>query len=127
MSAIAIESSLQEKRLFPPPIALSQTAFVQSLEDYHRLHDRAVADPEDFWGKLAETELHWFQKWDRVLDWQPPFARWFVGGKLNVSDNCLDRHLTTERRDKPALMWEEVTGDLSTLEDRSVLDQLRGT
>jgi acetyl-CoA synthetase len=115
MSTIAIESSLQEERLFPPPIALSQTAFVQSLEDYHRLHDRAVADPEDFWGKLAETELHWFRKWDRVLDWQPPFARWFVGGKLNVSDNCLDRHLTTERRDKPALIWEGEPGDTRIL------------
>jgi acetyl-CoA synthetase len=115
MSTIAIESSLQEERLFSPPTAIAQTAFVQSLEEYQRLHDRAVADPEEFWGKLAETELHWFRKWDQVLDWQPPFAQWFVGGKLNVSYNCLDRHLKTEKQDKPALIWEGEPGDTRTL------------
>lgn len=63
---------------------------------------------------MAEKELHWFRKWDKVLDWQPPFAQWFVGGKLNISDNCLDRHLTTEKRDKTALIWEGEPGEVRT-------------
>lgn len=110
-----IESTLQEKRLFHPPAEFSQLAQIKSLEEYQRLYDRAKADPEKFWATLAEQELHWFQKWDTVLDWQPPFAQWFGGGKLNISYNCLDRHLTTWRRNKAALIWEGEPGDSRTL------------
>ncbi|MGK7917790.1 MAG: acetate--CoA ligase [Prochloraceae cyanobacterium] len=114
MSQPTIESVLKEERLFPPPAEFSQKAHIKSMEEYKQLYDKAKADPEKFWAELAEQELHWFQKWDKVLDWQPPFAKWFVGGKLNISYNCLDRHLTTERRDQPALIWEGEPGDSRT-------------
>ena len=115
MPESTIESVLQEKRLFQPPAEFSQTAHIQSLEEYQRLYDKAKADPLKFWAELAEQELHWFQKWDTVLDWQPPFAKWFVGGKTNIAYNCLDRHLTTWRRNKAALIWEGEPGDSRTL------------
>ena len=115
MSQPTIESILQENRLFPPPAEFSRNAHIKSLDDYHRLCDQAKADPAQFWANLAETELSWFQKWDTVLDWQPPFAKWFVNGKLNIAYNCLDRHLTTWRRNKAALIWEGEPGDTRTL------------
>ncbi|MBD2503004.1 acetate--CoA ligase [Anabaena azotica] len=115
MSQPTIESILQEKRLFHPSREFSQNAQIKSLEDYQKLYDRAKADPQKFWAELAETELHWFQKWDKILDWQPPFAKWFVGGKINISYNCLDRHLTTWRKNKAALIWEGEPGDSRTL------------
>jgi acetyl-CoA synthetase len=100
MASPTIESVLHEQRLFQPPTELAE---------------KAAADPAAFWAELAEQELHWFKKWDQVLDWQPPFAKWFVGGKLNISYNCLDRHLTTWRRNKAALIWEGEPGDSRTL------------
>ncbi len=115
MSESNIKSILQEKRLFPPTAAFSQNAQIKSLEEYQQLCDRAKSDPQKFWAELAEQELHWFQKWDTVLDWQPPFAKWFVGGKTNISYNCLDRHLTTWRKNKAALIWEGEPGDSRTL------------
>jgi acetyl-CoA synthetase len=115
MSQATIESILQEKRLFHPPAEFSQNAHIKSLEEYQKLYDRAKADPQKFWAELAEQELHWFQKWDTILDWQPPFAKWFVGGKTNISYNCLDRHLTTWRKNKAALIWEGEPGDSRTL------------
>lgn len=115
MSQPAIESILQESRLFHPPADFAKTAHIGSLANYEQLYARAAADPEKFWGELAEQELHWFEKWHTVLDWQPPFAKWFVGGKTNISYNCLDRHLTTWRRNKAALIWEGEPGDSRTL------------
>lgn len=115
MSETNIESVLQEKRLFNPPAAFAQQAHIQSREHYQRLYDLAKADPEKFWADLAEQELDWFQPWDKVLDWQPPFAKWFEGGKINISYNCLDRHLQTWRRNKAALIWEGEPGDSRTL------------
>ncbi|MBW4672978.1 MAG: acetate--CoA ligase [Desmonostoc geniculatum HA4340-LM1] len=115
MSQPTIESILQENRLFHPSSEFSQNAQIKSLEDYKRLYDKAKADPQQFWADLATTELAWFQKWDTVLDWQPPFAKWFVGGKMNISYNCLDRHLTTWRKNKAALIWEGEPGDSRTL------------
>ncbi|MDY6785343.1 MAG: acetate--CoA ligase [Cyanobacteriota bacterium] len=115
MSESTIESILQEKRVFPPPAEFAQDAAIASLEDYQKLYDKAKADPQAFWAELAEQELHWFQKWDTVLDWQPPFSKWFVGGKINISYNCLDRHLTTPRKNKAALIWEGEPGDSRTL------------
>jgi acetyl-CoA synthetase len=110
-----IESILHETRLFQPPADFAQQAKVKSLAEYEQLYARAKADPENFWAELAQSELHWFQKWDTVLDWQPPFAQWFVNGKINISYNCLDRHLTTWRRNKAALIWEGEPGDSRTL------------
>lgn len=110
-----IESILHENRLFAPPTEFAENAQIKSIEEYKQLYDKAKADPQAFWAELAEKELHWFQKWDQVLDWQPPFAKWFVNGKINISYNCLDRHLTTWRRNKAALIWEGEPGDSRTL------------
>jgi acetyl-CoA synthetase len=115
MSQPTIESILQEKRLFHPSSEFSQNAHIKSMADYQRLYNTAKADPRQFWANLAATELEWFQKWDTVLDWKPPFAKWFVGGKINISYNCLDRHLTTWRKNKAALIWEGEPGDSRTL------------
>ncbi|MFM6192195.1 MAG: acetate--CoA ligase [Planktothrix sp.] len=115
MSQPTIESILQENRLFAPTPEFSQKAHIKSLEEYKQLYEKAKANPEAFWAELAETELHWFQKWDQVLDWQPPFVKWFVNGKINISYNCLDRHLTTWRKNKAALIWEGEPGDSRTL------------
>ena len=67
--------------------------------------------PEEFWGKFAGERLHWFSKWSQVLEWAPPFAKWFVGGKTNMAYNCVDRHLTTPRKNKAAIIWEGEPGD----------------
>ncbi|MDX2245062.1 MAG: acetate--CoA ligase, partial [Leptolyngbyaceae cyanobacterium bins.302] len=115
MSQPTIESILHEDRLFHPPAEFSQHAKIKSLAEYQQLYDKAKADPQAFWAELAATELHWLQTWDTVLDWQPPFVKWFVNGKINISYNCLDRHLTTWRRNKAALIWEGEPGDCRTL------------
>ncbi|MEG4799416.1 acetate--CoA ligase [Microcoleus sp. ARI1-B5] len=115
MSQDTIESILHEKRLFPPTAEFSEKAHVKSLEDYRALYEKAASDPQGFWAELATQELDWFQNWDTVLDWQPPFAKWFVNGKINISYNCLDRHLTTWRKNKAALIWEGEPGDSRTL------------
>ena len=87
---------------------------MKSFEEYERLYAEAAADPEAFWAKQAE-ELDWFKKWDKVLEWNEPFAKWFVGGKINISYNCLDRHLTTWRKNKAAFIWEGEPGEQRTL------------
>ncbi len=115
MSQPTIESILQEKRLFSPNPEFSQNAHIKSLQEYQHLYEKAKANPEQFWAELAEQELDWFAKWDQVLDWQPPFAKWFVNGKINISYNCLDRHLTTWRKNKAAIIWEGEPGDSRTL------------
>ena len=115
MSELTIESILQEKRLFQPPEKFVQTAQIKGIEQYKELYEKAKSNPEEFWAELAETELDWFQKWDKVLEWQPPFAKWFINGKINISYNCLDRHLTTWRRNKAALIWEGEPGDSRTI------------
>jgi acetyl-CoA synthetase len=109
-----IESLQQEERLFPPPPSFSEHAHVKSMSELERLRADATADPEGFWARMAE-ELHWFKRWDSVLQWEPPHAQWFVGGKINISYNCLDRHLSTWRRNKAALIWEGEPGDSRTL------------
>jgi acetyl-CoA synthetase len=109
-----IESLSQEERVFPPPESFSRTAHIKSMDELERLRAWASEDPASFWAHMAD-ELHWFKKWDEVLQWQPPHARWFSGGKLNISDNCLDRHLSTWRRNKAALIWEGEPGDGRTL------------
>jgi acetyl-CoA synthetase len=109
-----IQSTLQEKRLFDPPADFAAKAHIGSLAEYHRLCAEADRDPEAFWGSIAR-ELHWFEPWSKVLEWDAPWAKWFVGGKLNLSHNCLDRHLTTWRRNKAAIIWEGEPGDIRTL------------
>ncbi|MFM7530651.1 MAG: acetate--CoA ligase [Nodosilinea sp.] len=115
MATPTIESVLSENRLFTAPANFTEGCAIKSLADYQALAAKAKQDPEQFWADLASQELHWFKPWQRVLDWQPPFAQWFVGGQLNISYNCLDRHLTTWRRNKAALIWEGEPGDSRTL------------
>ncbi|MBN1587952.1 MAG: acetate--CoA ligase, partial [Pirellulales bacterium] len=109
-----IVNVMKEARLFPPPEEFAAKARIGSMEAYEKLYQEAAADPEAFWGKLAK-ELHWFKPFDKVLDWQEPFAKWFVGGQTNVSYNCLDAHLGTPREDKKALVWEGEPGDTRVL------------
>jgi acetyl-CoA synthetase len=101
-----IEALLQEDRRFPPPPEFVAQANIKDPKVY----DEAEKDFEGFWARWA-AELHWFKKWDKVLQWDPPFAQWFIGGKINLSYNCLDRHLGGPRRDKAALVWEGEPGD----------------
>ncbi len=115
MSDATIESVLQEQRLFDPPAEFSQQAYIHSRAEYDRLYEQAKADPQGFWAELAEQELDWFEKWHTVLNWQPPDVTWFDGGKINLAHNCLDRHLTTWRKNKAALIWEGEPGDSRTL------------
>jgi acetyl-CoA synthetase len=109
-----IESVLNEARLFQPPADFASKAEIGSFEEYEKLYARAEADPENFWAEQADA-LHWFRRWDKVLEWNEPFAKWFVGGRLNVAYNCLDRHLATWRRNKAAIIWEGETGEIKTI------------
>jgi acetyl-CoA synthetase len=105
-----IESVLREGRKFAPPAEFSQKAWIKGLPEYEALCRRAEQDPEGFWGECAR-ELAWSKPFGKVLDWQLPFAKWFIGGELNASYNCLDRHLAGPRRNKVALIWEGEPGD----------------
>ncbi len=109
-TAAEIDALLQEDRTFPPPDEFRRQAHVSD----RTLYQRAAADLEAFWAEQART-LDWIRPWDRVLEWNPPRAKWFVGGKLNVSANCLDRHIGTATRNKAALVWEGEPGDRRTL------------
>jgi acetyl-CoA synthetase len=105
-----ISDLLQEHRTFPPSDAFRAQANVRDAGIY----ERAERDPEGFWAGFA-AELEWMTPWTQVLDWQPPHAKWFVGGKLNVTANCVDRHVRSARRNKAALIWEGEPGDRRTL------------
>ncbi len=112
-----IESLLKEKRTFRPPAETARRAN-WSKREVQALRRLAAKSPERFWAQMARQHVSWFAPWKKVLDWKPPFAKWFVGGKLNVSYNCLDRHLEGEhawRRNKAALIWEGEPGDTRVL------------
>jgi acetyl-CoA synthetase len=106
-----IDTVMQEKRLFPPPKEFSARARIKSLDEYQKLWDRAAADPANFWAGLARDELHWFTPFVEPLLWKEPFARWFVGGKTNVSYNALDRNLAAGLGERTAILWEGEPGD----------------
>jgi acetyl-CoA synthetase len=105
MSERAILSTQQENRLFPPAPAFSAKAHVKSMDDYRARWKRSVEQPETFWSEVA-NELHWFKKWDRVLDWKVPDARWFVGASTNLAYNCLDRQIAAGNGNKTAIIFE---------------------
>jgi acetyl-CoA synthetase len=108
-----ITSMMEEKRVFPPSKEFSAKAQIKSLDEYKKLYKRSVDDPEGFWGEQAQN-LEWFKKWDKVLDYSfgdNIYIKWFQGGKINVTVNCLDRHLKTSRKDKVAIAWEGEPGD----------------
>jgi acetyl-CoA synthetase len=98
------QSILREERVFPPPPEFSARAHVKSEAEYEALYRRSLEDPEGFWATAA-GELEWFAPWDRVLEWEAPHAKWFVGGKLNLCDNCVDRHAKGARRNHTAILW----------------------
>jgi acetyl-CoA synthetase len=107
-----IESILKETRLFPPPEDFRARARIGSRAEYDRMHAESIADPERFWAPIAR-ELPWSKPFERVLDWsKKPFARWFVGGRINASAVCLDQHAAGPRRDKLAILWEGEPGDV---------------
>jgi len=104
-SEASIESTQQENRIFNPPAHFAAKARLKSMDEYNRLYRESIDHPEQFWGKVA-GELHWFKKWDKVLDWNLPYAKWFVGGKTNVSYNCLDKQIADGKGDKTAIIFE---------------------
>ncbi|MCW4031866.1 MAG: acetate--CoA ligase [Candidatus Bathyarchaeota archaeon] len=106
MSKKAIETLLKENRLFRPPKSFKSSAHIKS----EKIYEEAEKDFEGFWEKAAEN-LNWSRKWERTLEWKPPFAKWFLGGKINASYNCLDRHLKNWRKNKAAIIWEGEPGD----------------
>ena len=111
---IAIESVLKEKRLFEPDPAFARQANVPGQAAYRRLRKEAETNYQRYWARLAKEHVDWFTPWKKVLDWKPPFAKWFVGAKTNISYNCLDRHLegpNAWRRNKAAIIWEGEPGD----------------
>ena len=108
--ATPIEALLREKRKFPPPKDFVRHANVNTPSIYKD----AAKNPARFWERFAR-ELDWFKPWKKTLEWKVPHAKWFVGGKLNVSYNCLDRHIETARRTKAALIWEGEPGEIRTL------------
>ncbi len=120
---VDIHSSLNEQRVFPPSPEFRAKARIASLEEYERLYSEAARDPETFWAGIAR-ELHWFKPWNRVLEWNSPFAKWFVGGELNLSYNCLDRHVASWRKNKAAIIWEGEPGDTRTLTYQQLLAEV---
>ena len=105
------DSVLEEVRKFPPPQGFKKGAHISSIEDYQKMFTESIKDPEKFWGSVAE-ELHWFKKWDRVLNTKDaPFFKWYENGKTNISYNCIDRHLSSATRNKAAIIFEGEPGD----------------
>ncbi len=112
-----ITSLQEETRVFNPPPEFSSRARIKSIDDYNKMYKRSIENPEQFWAELA-LDLDWFRKWDTVLtqDFMEAKHEWFTGGILNVSYNCIDRHLTTWRKNKAALIWEgDEPGETKTL------------
>jgi acetyl-CoA synthetase len=111
-----ITSMMGEKRVFNPPKVFSEQSYIRNLVEYKEVYQWSIKDPEGFWGEMA-GQLDWYKKWDKVLveDFKEGKHEWFVGGKLNVSQNCLDRHVKTWRRNKAALIWEGDIGDTKVL------------
>lgn len=110
-----IEVLLKEKRLFPPPPELERTAHIKGIREYETLYRESMEDPDGFWGRMAEI-LEWSRRWDRVCEWDflKPSVKWYINGRLNVSHNCIDRHLSGHRKNKAAIIWEGDDGSYRT-------------
>ena len=121
--AADIESILNEGRKFEPRGEFSARAWIKSLPEYEALCARADRDPEGFWSECARA-LYWFKPFDKVLDWDFPFAKWSVGGRINASSNCIDRHLGSPRRNKAAIIWEGEPGDSRVLTYQMLADEV---
>jgi acetyl-CoA synthetase len=116
MADDSIQVLSTEKRTFPPSKDFSKHAHIKSMKEYEQLYKKSVDDPEKFWAEMAEKNLTWYKKWDKVLeyDFMKPSIKWFSGGKLNASVNCLDRFINTPTRNKAALIWEADSGVYKT-------------
>lgn len=116
MSKESIDVLMAEKRAFPPAKEFSEKAHIKSMKEYEQIYKRSVEDPEGFWAEIAEKNISWFKKWDKVLEWnfERPDVKWFIGGKLNASYNCLDRFVNTPTRNKAAIIWEADDGSYKT-------------
>ncbi|GGH14554.1 acetate--CoA ligase [Silvibacterium dinghuense] len=122
-SDTTLSSSLRENRVFPPPEEFAAKAHVKNLAEYEALYARSVSDPDGFWNEVAQ-ELHWFKPWEKTLEWDLPWAKWFVGGKTNLSYNCLDRHVENGKKDKVAILWEGEPGEVRKLTYGDLLAQV---
>ncbi|MGJ8695002.1 MAG: acetate--CoA ligase [Verrucomicrobiaceae bacterium] len=114
-----IESHLTEDRVFKPSKDFSKKAHISSLAQYKRLYKESIEKPGAFWSREAK-ELTWQKKWSKALEWNAPYAKWFVGGKINVCENCVDRHLHNGRANKAAIIWEGEPGESRTLTYRQL-------
>jgi len=112
--AVETRNQFAQSLVFDPPESFRKQAHINSMEEYRRLHEESVKDPETFWGKVAQ-DFHWFKTWTKVREWNEPWVEWFVGAETNITYNCLDRHLTTWRRNKAAIVFEGEPGDIRTL------------
>ncbi|HTD96766.1 MAG TPA: acetate--CoA ligase [Edaphobacter sp.] len=119
-----LESSLRENRVFAPPAEFAAKAYVKSREQYETMYRRSVEQPEEFWAEAA-GELDWFTPWTKVLEGEAQHAKWFVGGKLNLSHNCVDRHALGARKDKIALLWEGEPGEVRKLTYTDLYEQVQ--
>ena len=106
-----LPNPMSDQPTYPPSDDFISHAQVQGPDAYRALREQAQVDPNQFWSQLAAQELHWFQPFTKGLEWNPPFAKWFAGGKINASYNCLDRHLATDRKNKVAILLEGEPGD----------------
>src|ERR1700737_432963 len=118
-----IESHLIEKRVFKPAKEFAAKTRIKNLDQYRRMYRESIKQPVKFWTREAK-ELAWRAPWKKVLQWKAPFAKWFVGGKLNLSENCLDRHLAGPRRNKAAIIWEGEPGEKRTLTYQQLHDEV---
>ncbi|HZU09500.1 MAG TPA: acetate--CoA ligase [Pseudacidobacterium sp.] len=109
-----LDSILREHRVFPPPAEFAAKARIKNIFEYEQMYRRSVEDPEGFWAEAAR-DLHWFKPWNKVLEWNQPWAKWFAGGKTNLCYNCVDRHALGGKRDKVAILWEGEPGEVRRL------------
>jgi acetyl-CoA synthetase len=121
-----ITSMMEETRIFPPPADFVKQAYIKSREEYQHIYEWSIKDPDGFWGEIA-SQLHWFKKWDKVNEenFKEGQIAWFIGGKTNVSYNCLDRHMGTDRENKVAILWQgEPEDDVRKITYREMLTEV---
>ena len=119
-----IESVLQESRRFAPPEGFRSRARLRSTEEFDRLYRQSLDDPDTFWSEIA-SELHWFDRWDSVLEWDEPHAKWFEGGTTNLAYNCLDLQVERGLGNKVAFFWEGEPGDTRVLTYAQMLHEVQ--
>ncbi len=119
-----IKSVLQEKRSFEPSEAFKRQAHISDLAEYQRLYRQSLDDPDKFWGDVAREYLHWFEPFDKVVEWDEPHVKWFQGGKTNLAYNCLDLQIERGHRNKVAFHWEGEPGDKRTLTYGQMLEEV---